>query len=313
MSQPSKKKALSPKKKDPALRGTCERCHRPWKSILASGARHGVFEMEGTEYTFHVVGRGVTEQRCIGLKNPEGISFTHIGIEATKHHVYGLQNEASIMNRERHSRTLYMPVASAFRSYLAAEESKAKMILHEAGYQIEPGENAPPLSKQEVLRRTINSLEHEGLCEFISKEWYAAKILTVIYKLLDAIDFSSNLENMLVLAAELGGFIREAEIRFGVVASQARKGGEAKKGIPEVRKLVSSLLRKNPRATSTALWRMIPREEFDALKAGSLKVYISEGRLQSLRKVAGEWQLGLSVSFAAFRRYVTAARKVLAR
>jgi hypothetical protein len=186
-------------------------------------------------------------------------------------------------------------------------------ILQEAGLPTDPGKQHAPLSKQEILRRTLNFLEKSDLCEFISKEWYAAKILNIIYKLLDSIDYSSNLEIMLILAAELGGFIRESEIRFGPVASQARKAGAQEKGIPEVAKLVSSLLRKNSKATSTAIWKMIPEGDFEALKVGTLKIYTSAGRLRTMKMVAREWQKGPSLSYVSFRKYVTDARKALTR
>jgi hypothetical protein len=302
--------------KDPPNQGKCERCHRAWKDLLAAGAEYGVFENEGTWFTYHSVGRGVTKQRCIGLKNVEDITFTHVGFEATKHHCYGLMNEASLLNRDRHSRTLYMPIASDFRSYLAAEESKAMRILQEAGLPTDPGKQDTPLSKQENLRRILNSLEKRGLCEFITKEWYAAKIINIVYKLLDTIDYSSNLENMLILAGELGGFIRESEIRFGPIASQSRKGGEQEKQIPTaVKKLVSSILRKNRKATSADLWKMIPTDDCGAVKFDRIKIFTQRDQIRFLVKGDdGNWGYHEHrISFRSFQKYVTAARKALTR
>jgi hypothetical protein len=209
-----------------------------------------------------------------------------------------------------------MPKASDFRSYLAAEESKAMRILQEAGLPPDPGKQDTPLSKQEILRRTLNFLEKSDLCEFISKEWYAAKILNIIYKLLDSIDYGSNPENMLILAAELGGFIRESEIRFGPVASQARKAGEQKKQIPTaVMKLVSSLLRKNRKATSADLWKMIPNDDCGAVKIDRVKIYTQRDQVRFLVKGEdGNWGYHEHrTSFRSFQKYVTTARKALVR
>jgi hypothetical protein len=311
---PSKIRIAPRVKKDLLAQETCERCHRAWKDLLAAGFECGVFEEEGTEYTFHAVGgRGVTKQRCIGLKNSKDITFTHIGFEATKYHCYGLKNEASIMNRGRHSRTSDMPVISDFRSYLAAEEFKAKKILQDSGHQIEPGEISPPLSKQEILRRILNSLERDSLCEHISKEWYAAKILTVIFKLMDTIDYSSNLGKMLILAAELGGFIRESEIRFGPVASQTRKAGKQPKNISEVDAFVRSRIKSNKSLTPAALWREIDDCGDDGLKIGTAELFIENERLNVVHRSRKGKVETRSISFRTFAKYITAARKALIR
>jgi hypothetical protein len=318
MSRTSKKKDLPSKirnapgvAKNPPNQGKCERCHRAWKDLLAAGAEYGVFENEGTWFTYHSVGRGVTKQRCIGLKNVEDITFTHVGFEATKHHCYGLMNEASLLNRDRHSRTLYMPIASDFRSYLAAEESKAMRILQEAGLPTDPGKHHTPLSKQEILRRTLNSLENRGLCEFISKEWYAAKILNIIYKLLNSIDYGSNLENMLILAGELGGFIRESEIRFGPVASQARKGGGQSKKIPEVEDFVRSRIENNKSLTPAAMLLEIDVCSDNGLRIGTAELFIENERLNVVHRSREGKVETRSISFRTFAKYVTAARKAL--
>jgi len=320
MSRSSKKKDIPSRIRiapdvtnDPPRKRTCERCHRAWKDLLAAGSEYRVFEMEGTLYTDHTVGKGVTKQHCIGLKNAKNISFAHVGVEATKHHCYGLQNEASLLNRDRHSRTLYIPIVSGFRSYLATEEFKAMQILKQAGLLTDPERNDTPLSKQEILRRILNSLEKRGLCEFITKEWYAAKILNIVYKLLDTIDYSSNLENMLILAAELGGFIRESRIRFGPVASQARKAGEQPKNISEVDAFVRSRIKSNKSLTPAALWREIDDCGDDGLKIGTAELFIENERLKVVHRSRKGKVETRSISFRTFAKYITAARKALIR
>jgi hypothetical protein len=169
-----------------------------------------------------------------------------------------------------------------------------------------------------VSTSVLHVIEKLGFRRGQHVQWHAAAILKHLRVLRanlasGALASPTIAKAVAVSAIQLGSFLREAEIRFGIVAPQSRKGGSQAKSIPAVTSFVRSRLRKSPSLTAGALWRSIPRDECDGLKFGQSKLYVEIDLLRVIGKRNGKWRLVAELSYQTFRKYVTAARKVPAR
>jgi hypothetical protein len=112
-----------------------------------------------------------------------------------------------------------------FEIYVAPIEADALRTLQRAGLLTDPRENYTLPGKQRTWRGVLHTLEEHSLCEGLTKEWYAATILTHISALRDHIAEGMELDGAVTIAMIVGGIIREAEIRFGYIKNQSQTGG----------------------------------------------------------------------------------------
>ena len=184
-----------------SLQGFCRCCRKPWKEILSAGAEYGVFEREGIEYTYHSVGSGVTEHRCIGFKT-----------------------EADWL-KLRKSEPQPPSTDGAFDQEIADIEQDAWNILKRAGLLNTPGEDYTLPGKQRTWRGLLHTIEERGFREYIDEEWYAAMILTTSAGLRDFITDGIWTKGTLLYAIIFGKLVTEAQIRFGYIKNQSQTGG----------------------------------------------------------------------------------------
>lgn len=212
--------------------------------------------------------------------------------------------------------------------WLSSIEGWAKAILECA--KMPAGDPKPLVYDHLKLRKGLHPADDAvftGVLHVIEKlgfrrgkhvQWHAAAILKHLRVLRanlasEALASPTVAKAIAVSAIQLGSFLREAEIRFGIVAPQSRKGGSQAKSIPAVASFVRSRLRKSPSLTSAALWRLVPRDECDGLKFGQSKLYVEMDLLRVIEKRNEKWRLVAELYYHTFRKYVTAARKALPR
>lgn len=200
-----------------------------------------------------------------------GVSRVTIGKGITRRSE--IRMDRNITNEELKNYLLENPLPEKFGSfdgYIAEYEREAKKTLEDARLPAEPdrfynmpgGELLPIPTIEEGAKNIFTRAG--GLLEFVTSrdcqeredpEWYAAAILSSILNIRLAIrrgdaDFTAG------CAVELGTLIAEAK-RRGYIRGTGKKGGEAKRRILPVAELIRSLIRKNRKATSTELWKMI--------------------------------------------------------
>ncbi|MFZ2171649.1 MAG: hypothetical protein WAW61_18670, partial [Methylococcaceae bacterium] len=185
--------------------GFCRSCRKPWNEILSAKADYGVFEQEGIEYTYHTVGSGVTKYNCVTFKT-----------------------EADWL-KKRSSPGFASPSSDdLFDRHIADLEKDAFLTLKSAGLPTVAGEDEPHLNEQGRRNRLLQVLEDRGYREHVDKEWYAAVILCRCAFIRDFIADGANIKLLALYSILFGGFIREAEIRFGYIKNQSKTGGDTR-------------------------------------------------------------------------------------
>ncbi|MDP2735459.1 MAG: hypothetical protein Q8P12_04585 [bacterium] len=267
--------------------GCCRTCRRPWKE-LAEKYEYWFREIDGIEYAYHTVGSGVTKGVCSGYKTQE---------DSDK----GMQRWRS--SPDFNSR------GNNFEIYVAPVEANALQILQQAGLLTGPAENYTLPGKQGTWRGLLHTLEERSLCECLSKEWYAAMILTHISSLRDHIAEGIELETAVTIAIILGGIINESNIR-GVIGEQTRKAGRTSKINQTIMRLVESRVRRNPKTTAKALWAELVdagNERDEDIRIGKTRYYVNRGYIYTEDGVKNE----KTIKRASLSRYFTIARRKL--
>jgi hypothetical protein len=214
-------------------------------------------------------------------------------------------------------------------------------------FEIPPGTEVEKILNRSSSGRAgsfMALVEARGFRQRMHREWYAAEILRLIFttrcffnivgsealcygptifeaeersdeESIRRADIKLNKEvgRLASDAFELGGLIREADIRFNVVGRQVANAGRRPKNIPAVAAFVKSRLLRNPSMTAAALWRLIPRNEFDGIKIKGEKLSINGDLLRVTKNQNAEWIVTNEITYPTFRNYVTAARKDLLR
>lgn len=268
--------------------GICRSCRRPWKEIAAK-YEYWFRMIDGIEYAYHTVGSGVTKGVCYGVKNDE--------------------DSLKILHRIRDSKNL-LSRTGLFEKYVAPTEANSLQVLQRAGLLNDPGEDYSIPGKMGTWNRIVNTLEDRSLCEHLSEEWYAAKILASISSLRDMITESDIPEDTAVYAIILGGMIREAEIRFANIGKQTREAGRASKIKQSIMRLVESRVRRNPKTTAKALWAELVdtgNERDEDIRIGKTRYYVNRGYIYTEDGVKNE----KTIKRTSLPRYFTIARKKL--
>lgn len=271
-----------------SFEGNCQNCLIPWQDILASHPEHGVLVEDGVEYTFHRTGSGITARYCVG---------------------FNIGDKLVVFRR---------PSIAKWNDRLFADlERRAWETLEHAGLG-DHKKDGEPLKSRALFR----DIEKRGFREDIDREWFAAHTLCAITDLQEGIknlkkqadgELWENLISAVVFSAfELGGHARVEYLRFGSIRHNTARGGRVPKSNPAILSFLLANLKKDKTMTALDLWEAIPRDE--EVLVGKMKLYRNKEKLRTIKKVDGEWiDAHRPVSFSAFRRYVTSARKALSR
>ena len=203
-------------------------------------------------------------------------------------------------------------------------ETLTKQILETANlptedtlYTIPDGTTLDPEAQKSYSGRKgnlISLVEARGYKERINIEWYAAKMLLSWLAVRGCAEKGK--PNAAILNAfVLGMLTQEMQTRFEVFAGFVRKGGSREKHIPAVFSFVLRSLRVTRSLKEPKIWSKLPHDQFEAVKVGKNKLFTERNRLYVLEKKDGKnWTLSdRSLSRAAFKKYVTKARKFLDR
>ena len=268
--------------------GICGSCLRPWKEIAAK-YEYWFRVIDGIEYAYHTVGSGVTKRICYGVKNEE--------------------DSLKILHRNRDSWNI-LSSTGIFEIFVAPTEANSLQVLQRAGLLNDPGEDYSIPGKMGTWNRIVNTLEDRSLCEHLSEEWYAGRILASISSLRDMISESDIPENTAVYAIILGGMIREAEIRFANIGKQTREAGRTSKIKQSIMRLVESKLRQNPDTTAKSLWdKLIDNDNnrINDIRVGKTRYYVEHGYIYTDDGVKNK----KTIKRSSLSRYFTIARRKL--
>jgi len=212
-------------------------------------------------------------------------------------------------------------------------ETLTKQILENANlptegtlYTIPDGMTLDPEAQRSYSGRKgnlISLVEARGYKERINIEWYAAKRLLSWLAVRGCAE-KGKPNAAIMNAFVLGMLTQEMQTRFEVFAGFVRKGGSRKKHLPAVSSFIRKRLRANSKLTVTALWKQIPSETDDNFQkghpVGKLSLSTKGNHLMVKKNLVleheegrKEWRVIASLTKSTFRKYVTDARKFLAR
>lgn len=217
------------------LQGRCRSCRRPWKEILSAGARHWVTEREGIEYTYHTVGSGITETRCIAFKTQDDFW------------------------KRRMSPAFEPPSTDKiFDEELAEMEQDAWRVLDRAGL-LNPKEDYTLPGTQRTWNELLHRLEENGYRDLVDEEFFAARILAQCASLRHDVGDGrfrrKGSKAVLFFAIALGGLVELWRIRFGYVKNQSKSGG-IKRGKRQTANRVSEWAKWQ--AAANEIWKKHP-------------------------------------------------------